>query len=171
MKGTVQGPSHSANRYPCCTSRASFPAFGKSAIGSTYGIETAGSCQKADSCCLLFLESRHIEPLLHASRFLRGRLSLFPGVDGFTTVYGTSGWQGLAHLAGSTPAGSLLCLYDSREKFVHFGSAQPGRAQLVRARTCRGDAVKILISRNFCVKMSGTISRPSGGSTPPKLRF
>jgi hypothetical protein len=31
--------------------------------------------------------------------------------------------------------------------------------------------MKILISRKFCVKMSGTISRPSGDSTPPKLRF
>ncbi len=45
------------------------------------------------------------------------------------------------------PAGSLPCFYDSREKFVHFGSAQPGRARLVRARACRGqnsDFEKIL---------------------------
>ena len=71
----------------------------------------------------------------------------FPGEDGFTTVYGTSGWQGLAHLPGSPAAGSLPCFYDSREKFVHFGSAQLGRARLVRARACRGqnsDFEKIL---------------------------
>ncbi len=72
---------------------------------------------------------------------------LVSGADGFETVYGTSEWQGLAHLAGSTPAGSLPCFYDSREKFVHFGSAQPGRARLVRALACRGqncDFKKIL---------------------------
>jgi hypothetical protein len=72
---------------------------------------------------------------------------LVPGADGFATVYGTSEWQGLAHLAGSTPAGSLPCLYDSREKFVHFGLAQPGRARLVQASACRGhnsDFEKIL---------------------------
>ncbi len=34
-------------------------------------------------------------------------------------------------------AGSLPCFYDSREKFVNFGSAQPCRARLVRARACR----------------------------------
>ncbi len=64
VQGTVQGPYQSANS---CTSRASFPVLGKSAISSTYGIETAGSCQKAGSCCLFFLESRRIEPLSHAS--------------------------------------------------------------------------------------------------------
>jgi hypothetical protein len=32
-------------------------------------------------------------------------------------------------------------------------------------------AIEILISRKCCVKMSGTISRPSRGSTPQKLRF
>jgi hypothetical protein len=95
---------------------------------------------------------------------------LFPGADGFTTVYGMSGWQleGLAHLTGSPPAGSLPCFNDSREKLVHFGSAQHGRTRLVRAHACRG---RILISSKFCVKMLGTISRPSGGSTLPKLRF
>ncbi len=66
------------------------------------------------------------------------RKRLFPGADGFTTVYGTSGWQGLAHLPGSPAAGSLPCFYNSREKFVHFGSTQPCRAQLVRARAYRG---------------------------------
>jgi hypothetical protein len=60
------------------------------------------------------------------------------GADGFAAVYGTSEWQGLANLAGSVPAGTLLCFYDSREKFVHFCLAQPGRARLVRARACRG---------------------------------
>ena len=72
---------------------------------------------------------------------------LFPGAYGFTTVYGTSRWQGLAHLTGSPPAGSLPCFYDSRKKFVHFGLAQPGRARLVRAHACRGqnsDFEKIL---------------------------
>ncbi len=63
---------------------------------------------------------------------------LVPGADGFATVCGTSEWQGLVHLASSIPAGSLPCFYDSREKFVCFGSAQHGRARLVRARACRG---------------------------------
>ncbi len=54
---------------------------------------------------------------------------LFPGADGFAEDYRTSRWQGLAHLAGSKSAGSLLCFYDSRENFVTsflFGLAQPG---------------------------------------------
>ncbi len=62
----------------------------------------------------------------------------------------TSEWQGLAHLAGSTPAGSLPSFYDSREKFVHFGLAQPGRARLFRARACRGqnsDFKKKIVSK------------------------
>jgi hypothetical protein len=47
-------------------------------------------------------------------------------------------WQGLAHLAGSTPAGSLPSVYDSREKFVHFGLAQPYRARLIsRINLCQ----------------------------------
>ncbi len=38
--------------------------------------------------------------------------------------------------------------------------------------TCAGlYTTKSLISRKFCVKMSGAFSRPSGGSTPPNLRF
>jgi hypothetical protein len=53
---------------------------------------------------------------------------LVPEADGFATVYGTSEWQGLTHLAGSTPAGSLPCFYDSREKFVYFGLAQQSTA-------------------------------------------
>jgi hypothetical protein len=88
-------------------------------------------------------ESPFLTPL---PRFLAGNW-LFPGADGFTMVYGTSGCQGLAHLPGSPTAGSLPCFYDSREKFVHFASATPGRARLVRARACRGqnsDFEKIL---------------------------
>ncbi len=79
-------------------------------------------------------ESPFLTPL---TRFLAGNW-LFPGADGFTLVYGTSGWQGLAHLPGSPAAGLLPCFHDSREKIVHFGSAQPGRARLVRTRACRG---------------------------------
>jgi hypothetical protein len=45
---------------------------------------------------------------------------------------------GLAHLAVSTPEASLPCVYNSREKLVRFGSTQPGRALLVRARACCG---------------------------------
>ncbi len=87
---------------------------------------------------------------------------LVPVADCFATVYGTSDWQGLAHHAGSPPAGSLPCFYDSREKFVHFGSAQPGRARLVRARACHGQKSDF---EKFCVKMSGIIS-----SLPAVLR-
>ncbi len=42
---------------PALAGAHGFQAFGKSAIGSTYGIETGGGCQKAGSCCLFFLAS------------------------------------------------------------------------------------------------------------------
>jgi hypothetical protein len=163
VQGSVQAPCQSANCCPSCMFRAGFPAFGKSAIAGTYGIETARSCQNAESCCLFFLESRRIEPLSHASPQETGS-SLGQTASQWST--GRLGRQGLAVLAGSTTAGSLPCFYDSREKFVRFGSVQPGRAQLVRARACRGQ------NSNFEKKLcQGTFSRPSCGTTPPKLRF
>ncbi len=73
VQGTVQARCQLANRCPSCTFRAGFPAFGKSAIGGTYGIETAKSCPKAASCCLFFLQSRRIEPL---SQLPRRKLAL-----------------------------------------------------------------------------------------------
>jgi hypothetical protein len=84
------------------------------------------------------------------THFLAGKLRklALPRADGFATVYGTSRWQNLAHLAGSTPAGSHPSFYDSREKFVCFGSAQPGRALLVLARACHGQSSNF--EENLC---------------------
>jgi hypothetical protein len=126
-----------------------------------FASKRGGSTKKQVVSAFFSRESPFYAPL---TRFLAENWR-FPGEDGFTTVYGTSGWQGLAHLPGSPAAGSLPCFYDSREKFVHFGSAEHVCSEPAPV------AVKILISRKFCVRMSGAISWPSCGSTPLKLRF
>ncbi len=150
VKGTVQGPSQSANRCPCCTFRASFPALGKSTIDSTYGIQTAGSCQEAGSCSAaasFFLRVAVLSPsptLRLPCRKLalpRGR-RLHNGLwDVGVERPSSSCWQHI-HTAGLLP-----CIFYSRETFVRFGLAQHGRAQLVRGRACccqKSDFEKIL---------------------------
>jgi hypothetical protein len=58
----------------------------------------------------VFLEIPRNDPLF--PRFPAGNW-LFQGADGFPADFRTSRWQGLAVFAGSIPAGSLSCFYDS----------------------------------------------------------
>jgi hypothetical protein len=167
VQGTVQGPSQSANSCPCCTFRASFPAFCKSAIGGAYGIETTGSCQKA---AFFLLESRRIEPPSHASPL---KLAL---------PKGRQLHNGLRDVGVARPSSSRrqhtcrfppLLLRFSRIIRL-FWLAQPGRAQLVRARACRGqnsNFEKILCQNvkrclealwRFCASKSPIFKKPVG---------
>jgi hypothetical protein len=59
---TVQDPSQPANCCPYFTSWTSFAAFGKSAISSTYGIETGGSSQKQLGAAFFFSRVAFFNP-------------------------------------------------------------------------------------------------------------